>query len=72
MVTDKTYEQLLKQRDSILKWCEGWKKCQDGSYEQALWNSGYHTVCALITQLEENNGKTEVTSGGNEHEDNQR
>ncbi len=65
-------EALKKRRDEILKRNEGWQKCRDGSYEQALWESGYFQLCEQIRLLEENNGKTDVTSSGNEHKDSQR
>lgn len=71
MTEDKTYEQLKEQRDSILKRCAYWKVCNDGSYELALWESGYHEVCALIKKLEDNNGEDDATVSGNQRQDSQ-
>ena len=62
---------LKKRRDEILRRNESWKKFNDGSYEQALWESGYFELCEQVKLLEDNNGKTDVTSGGDKHKDSQ-
>ena len=44
---------LQKKLKAIEAYCAGWKKCQDGSYEMALCNSGYDRVYAEIKALHE-------------------
>ncbi len=39
-----TIEQLVEKREVILRNCEGWKKCSDGSYEMALDAAGLNMV----------------------------
>ena len=43
-------ETLKAKAAAILESCEGWKKCQDGSYEMALHYAGYD---ALLKQIRE-------------------
>jgi hypothetical protein len=62
-------DELKKRRDDILRRNEGWRKFNDGSYEQALWESDYFLICDQIQLLEENNGKTNTTVGGNQCQD---
>ena len=42
---------LEKKAKDILANCESWKKCQDGSYEMALNNSGYYDIIGQIAIL---------------------
>ena len=42
---------LEKKAKDILAQCESWKKCQDGSYEMALSNSGYYDIIEQIATL---------------------
>jgi len=44
-------EELQAKAKDILQYCEGWKKCQDGSYEMALHNSGYDKVLKEIRDI---------------------
>jgi hypothetical protein len=44
-------EELQAKAKAILEYCEGWKKCQDGSYEMALLNSGYDKVLKEIKDI---------------------
>jgi len=37
----------------ILKRCESWKKCQDGSYEMALHYAGYDELIKQIQEYKE-------------------
>ena len=50
-MVDYTLEELEAQAAAILKYCEGWKTCQDGSYEMALDNSGYYKIVKRINEL---------------------
>jgi hypothetical protein len=46
-------EELQEKLKSILQYCDGWKNCQDGSYEMALHNSGYDRVLKEIKEIRE-------------------
>lgn len=46
-----TLEELEAKAKAILQYCEGWKSCQDGSYEMALDNSGYSEVLKQIRDI---------------------
>lgn len=50
---DFTLEELLQKKAGILAKCEGWKRCQDGSYEMALHYAGFDEVCAEIARRKE-------------------
>jgi hypothetical protein len=43
-----TLEELQAKAAAILKSCEHWKSCQDGSYEMALHYAGYDALCKQI------------------------
>jgi hypothetical protein len=53
-MSELTLQELEAKLASILKYCEGWKSCQDGSYEMALDNSGYSKVLEQIRVLKGN------------------
>jgi hypothetical protein len=44
---------LEKKAKDILARCESWKKCQDGSYEMALSNSGYYNLIEQVQALKQ-------------------
>jgi hypothetical protein len=44
---------LEKKAKDILARCESWKKCQDGSYEMALSNSGYYDIIEQVQSLKQ-------------------
>ena len=44
-------ETLKAKAAAILESCEGWKKCQDGSYEMALHYAGYDALREQIKVL---------------------
>jgi hypothetical protein len=46
-------EELQAKLKSILQYCDGWKTCQDGSYEMALHNSDYDIVLKEIKEIRE-------------------
>jgi hypothetical protein len=48
-----TKEELQKEIEYILIKNEHWKSCQDGSYEMALNEDGYHRLKALLDEIEE-------------------
>lgn len=48
-----TLEELIKERDAIRGRCQGWQKCQDGSYEMALDYAGYYDVVEEIKNRKE-------------------
>ena len=50
-------ETLQAKAKAILASCEGWKKCQDGSYEMSLHYAGYDQV---LTQIQELKAKSDV------------
>ena len=43
-------EELTAKLIAIEKQCSGWEKCNDGSYEMALDNAGYHRLSAELRQ----------------------
>ena len=46
--------EILKEKAvTILKSCEHWKSCQDGSYEMALHYAGYDALCKQIWEYKE-------------------
>jgi hypothetical protein len=47
----KTVDQLRQQMATIQARCEGWKSCQDGSYECALDAAGYYRLCDELEAL---------------------
>jgi len=48
-----TLEELKAKAAAILESCEGWKKCQDGSYEMALHYAGYDVLLKQIREYKE-------------------
>jgi hypothetical protein len=48
-----TLEELKAKAAAILESCEGWKKCQDGSYEMALHYAGFNEVMKQIREYKE-------------------
>ena len=44
---------LEEKANDILARCESWKKCQDGSYEMALSNSGYYDLIKQVQALKQ-------------------
>lgn len=46
---------LIKKAARILEYCEHWKSCQDGSYEQALHSCGYYELEEEIKRRQEEN-----------------
>ena len=43
-----TLDELYAKRQRIIDYCEGWLKCNDGSYEYALDAQGYYEVIKEI------------------------
>lgn len=48
----KELKVLKEKRDAILKACQHWKSCKDGSYGLALHNAGLNTITEKINNLE--------------------
>lgn len=48
-----TLEELEQKKAAILAQCNGWQRCQDGSYEMALHYAGFDAVCEEIARRKE-------------------
>jgi hypothetical protein len=68
----RTEQEIRADIEAVQERCKGWLSCTDGSYEACCADNGYLDLWKELRKtLEENNGKTNATVGGNQCQDSQ-